>query len=410
MGLPHVWQRGNLRLEPVEPRPRARSEAGVVGMMLTSIGPEVAVAATYRSAATVLPYDNPSPTGYPSVMRALAIDGYGLDHVALREVDDPTAGPGEVVVDVRAAALNHLDLWTLSGDLGIPHEFPHTLGADGAGVIAAVGEDVTRLKPGLEVVVNPGLSCGACEFCRAGEQSACTSFRMLGEHSPGTFAEKVKVPAANVFPFPEHLSFVQAAALGTTAITAYRMLFGRGGLRPGEWVLITGIGGGLAVSLFQLARGVAGRVFVTSSSDAKLAKALELGADGSVNYKDEDAGKRLRAMTGKRGMDLVCDSAGGPALDQALRALRKGGRVVVAGATAGAKAEIDLRRVFWNQLSIVGSTMGSHSEVADMLRAVAGMKLEPIIDRSFSFEDGVEALTYLESQDQFGKVVLDLGA
>lgn len=343
-------------------------------------------------------------------MRALTIDGYGLDHVALVEMDDPVPGREEVVADVRAAALNHLDLWTLSGALGIPHEFPHTLGADGAGVIAEVGEEVTGIKPGLKIVINPALSCGACEFCRAGEQSLCTTFQMLGEHRPGTFAEKVKVPATNVFPFPDHLSFTQAAALGTTAITAYRMLFGRGGLRPGEWVLITGIGGGLALSLFQFARPVAGRVYVTSSSEAKLEAALKMGADGAVNYKDPDAGKRLRAMTGKRGMDLVCDSAGGPGLDQALRALRKGGQVVVAGATAGAKAEIDLRRVFWNQLSVVGSTMGSHSDVADMLRSVAGTGLEPIIDKTFRFEDGVEALRYLDSQEQFGKVVLDLEA
>jgi NADPH:quinone reductase-like Zn-dependent oxidoreductase len=339
-------------------------------------------------------------------MRALAIEGHGLENLGLIQVDDPIPGPGEVIVSLRAAALNHLDVWTLHGIAHVEPSFPHTLGADGAGLIETIGEGVTGMRPGTRVLINPALSCGACEFCRAGEQSLCTTFRMLGEHVSGTLAERVKIPAGNVFPVPEHLSMTEAAALGVTFITAYRMLFTRGRLQPGEWVLVTGIGGGLAISALQLARPVAGRVYVTSSSEEKIHRALELGADGGVNYSEQDVGKSVRALTAKRGVDVVIDSAGGAALDSATRALRKGGRLVNAGGTAGAMAEINVGRLFWNQLEVIGSTMGSNSDVANMLRMVAGTKLRPIIDKVFSFDEAAEAVKYLESQEQFGKVVV----
>ncbi|HVM35568.1 MAG TPA: alcohol dehydrogenase catalytic domain-containing protein [Actinomycetota bacterium] len=342
-------------------------------------------------------------------MKALAIDGYGMEHVAYRDVAEPDVGPGEVVVRVRAAAANHLDLWTVSGSLKIEHHFPHVLGADGAGEIEAVGDGVRGLRPGTRVVINPALSCGACEFCRAGEQSMCTSFRMLGEHVAGTFAERIAVPAGNLYPIPAHLSFAEAAALATTTVTAYRMLFTRGRMRPGEWVLITGVGGGLAQSLFQLANCVGGRIFVTSSSDEKIARAIADGADAGINYTRDDIGRKVRSFTGKRGVDLVVDSAGGEAFEAALRALRKGGRVVIAGATAGATASVDLRRVFWNQLEIIGSTMGSAADFADMLRMVAGAELRPVIDRTFPLAEGVAALEYLASGRQTGKVILEIG-
>jgi NADPH:quinone reductase-like Zn-dependent oxidoreductase len=341
-------------------------------------------------------------------MRAVALQGYGLDNVVVTDVADSRPGPGEVTVRVGAAALNRLDLWTLSGALKIEHDFPHVLGADAAGEIAEVGEGVRGLQPGLRVILNPALSCGACEFCRAGEQSLCTTFRMLGEHVTGTFAEAVTVPATNVFPFPEHLSTPEAAALGVTFTTAYRMLFARGRVRAGEWVLITGIGGGLAQSLLQLVRPMAGRVLVTSSSDDKISRAIEAGADAGVNYADEDVGRAVRRLTAKRGVDAVFDSAGGAALDPALRALRKGGRLVVAGATAGGRGEIDVRRLFWNQLEIIGSTMGSNADISDMLRTVTGMRLKPLIDRTFPLADARSALERLESGDHFGKIVLEV--
>lgn len=342
-------------------------------------------------------------------MRAVVIEGYGdVDVAQMREVPEPKPGAGEVLVRVHAAALNHLDLWTTSGSLGFDIAFPFVLGADGAGEIAAVGAGVEDVEVGQRVLVNPALSCRACERCRVGQQSECVQFEMLGEHVDGTFAEFVKVPAFNVFPLPDHLTFAEGAALGVTFMTAYRMLFTQGEMRPGEWVLITGIGGGLALSLLQLARPVAGRIFVTSSSDEKLARAKEVGADVTINYREQDVGKAVREATWKRGVDLVVDSAGGPTLDASLRALVQGGRVVIAGATAGGKSEIDIRRLFWKQLRIIGSTMASDADVAGMLRMVLGAEIRPMIDRTFPLERAADALRYLEKQEQFGKVVLEI--
>ena len=344
-------------------------------------------------------------------MRVVAITEYGgPEKISVQVLPEPEPGPGEVVVRVVAAALNRLDLWTSSGSLGLPIEFPHILGADAAGEIDRVGPEVRGLSKGAGVMVNPGLSCGGCERCRAGEQSECPAFKLLGEHLPGTFAEKIVLPAHNVFPFPSHLSWPEAGSLGITFTTAYRMLFSQARFRPGEWALITGIGGGLALSLLQLARPVAGRIFVTSSSPDKLARAADLGADEGIDYTAEDVGKAVRRLTGKRGVDAVFDSAGGASLDANLRCLRPGGRVVIAGVTGGPKAEIDLRRIFWSQLSILGATMGSHKDVSDMLRAVAGTKLHPTVDRVFPFEKASEAFSYLESQERFGKVVLEFGS
>lgn len=341
-------------------------------------------------------------------MKALTIDATGIEHVAVRDIDEPTPGPGEVLVEMKAGALNRLDIWTLTGALGIELHFPHVLGADGAGVIAGRGEGVSGLPDGTRVLINPGLSCGSCEMCLAGEHPECPRFQMMGEHTGGTLAERISVPAGNVFPIPEHLSFAQGAALGVTAVTAYRMLFTKGRLQPGEWVLITGIGGGLAMSLLQLARPVAGRVFVTSSSDEKLKQALDLGADHGINYRDQDVAAEVRRLTGKRGVDLVADSAAGDSLDVSLKALKKGGRLVNAGATAGGRSTINMQRVFWNQLQIIGSTMGSHSDFSEMLRFVAGAGLRPVIDRTYSLEEGPDAVRYLDAGEQSGKVVIEL--
>lgn len=342
-------------------------------------------------------------------MKAAVINDYGgPEKIEIADMPEPEPGPGEVAVRVRAAALNRLDAWTLSGALKLPIDFPHILGADAAGEIHAAGDGVRGLKPGARVMVNPGVSCRECERCRVGEQSECTSFRILGEHLPGTFAEIVVVPALNVYPFPEDLSWPEAASLGITFITAYRMLFTKGRMRPGEWLLITGIGGGLALTLLQLARPVAGRILVTSSSEDKINKAIEMGADEGIDYTSDDVGKTVRRLTGKRGVDLVLDSSGGESLDAGLRSLVQGGRLVLAGSTAGPKAEIGLQRVFWNQLTLQGSTMGSDSDVANMLRTVAGNHIRPALDRTFALDQAAEAFAHLDSPGRFGKLALEI--
>ncbi|MFP5297606.1 MAG: zinc-binding dehydrogenase [Actinomycetota bacterium] len=342
-------------------------------------------------------------------MKALAIESQtGVDAVKVMDVGEPEVRPGHVKVRVAAAALNHLDLWTVRGQLPFKIDFPFAIGADGAGEVVEADPE-TGVEVGEAVIIDPALSCGRCRMCRAGEQSMCDSFEMIGEHRSGTMAEYVVVPAANVHRYPDHLSVEQAAALGVTAITAYRMLFSRGRLQPGEDVLITGIGGGLALSALQLARPVAGRIYVTSSSSEKLRRAAALGADEGIDYTTEDVGKAIRRLTGKKGVDLVIDSAGGDTLDASMRSLRPGGRLVIAGATAGAESAINVRRLFWNQLEIIGSTMGSSDDVASMLRAVGGAKLEPIIDRVYDLADGPEAVQRLASGEQFGKLVVRIG-
>lgn len=343
-------------------------------------------------------------------MKAVAIDRYGGPDVArLLELPDPgSPRRHEVVVRMKAAALNHLDLWTSSGALGIDISFPFVLGADGAGEIEQVGDEAAHVRAGMAVLINPALTCGSCEWCGRGQESQCVSFRMLGEHVNGTFAERVRLPASNVFPFPAHLSFAEAAALGVTYITAYRMLFTQAALQPGESILITGIGGGVALSLLQLARPVAGRVFVTSSSDDKLDRAMKLGADEGINYVREDVGIAIRRLTSKRGVDVVADSAGGSSVDGSLRSLVKGGRLVISGATAGRHATIDLRRLFWNQLHVIGSTMGSDADVRGMLALVAEAGLRPIVDRAYPLAGAAMALAHLKAQDRFGKVVLEV--
>lgn len=339
-------------------------------------------------------------------MLALAItEQTGVDAVRVMDVEEPTVSPGSVKVRMRAAALNHLDLWTARGQLPFEIAFPFVIGADGAGEVVEAGAGAEDLV-GQKVIINPALSCGRCEMCRAGEQSMCPRFEMLGEHRNGTAGAYAVVPAENVFPFPEHLNHEQAAALGVTAITAYRMLFTRGRLRPGESVLITGIGGGLALSALQLASGIAGKIFVTSSSDEKIERALALGADEGIDYKTADVGREIRARTGKRGVDLVIDSAGGDTLDGSMRALRQGGRLVIAGATAGAESTINVRRLFWNQIELIGSTMGSIEDVSSMLRAVEGRRLEPVIDSIFDLSEGPDAIKRLASGNQLGKIVI----
>jgi NADPH:quinone reductase-like Zn-dependent oxidoreductase len=322
------------------------------------------------------------------------------------EVDRPEPGGGEVRIRMRAVALNHLDLFVRNGLPGIAQTFPHVVCADGAGEIDAVGSGVDGGRIGEKVVVQPGLFCGRCESCRAGEQSLCAKFRLLGEHAPGTAGEWAVVPEANVHPKPERLSWAEAAAFPLAYLTAWRMLVGRARLRVGEEVLIHGIGGGVALAALQIAKLAGARAFVTSSSPAKLERARELGADALIDYRATDVEKEIRRLTGKRGVDVVVDSVGEATWMTSLRSVAKGGRIVTCGATSGPNPAEEIRLVFWKQISILGSTMSSVAEFERLLRAVAAGELRPVVDRIFPLAEAPEAFARLEKGEQVGKIVL----
>ncbi len=331
----------------------------------------------------------------------------GPEVVRVEDAPGPEAGAGEVLLDVRAAALNHLDIWVRMGRPGMDLEFPHVLGSDAAGVVAAVGEGVGGVEVGDQVVVNAALACGDCEWCRRGEHSECAEFSLVGLGRPGTFAERVAVPARCVHPMPGHLDFVKAAPLTLAHLTAWRMLVTRARLGPGETLLVHGIGGGVALAGLQIAKLMEAEVLVTSSSDEKLERARSLAADHTLNYvREPDVGKWARGLTAGRGVDVVMDAVGEATWPHDFEAVRRGGRIVLCGVTTGASAETPLNVLYWNQVSVLGSTMGSDEDCRRMLRAVAEARLEPVVDQVFPLDQAPDALARMERGEQFGKIVL----
>jgi len=341
-------------------------------------------------------------------VRALYFAGHGEpEKLTFGSRPDPRPGSDEVVVRLRASALNHLDLFVLRGLPGVPVELPHVGGADGAGTVEAVGDGVEGWSSGDEVVLNPGLWCGTCEACRRGEECLCPEFRLLGEHVDGTLAEYVRVPAVSLAPKPAHLSWEEGAAFGLTYLTAWRMLASRAALKGGESVLIHGIGGGVALAALTLAKRAGATVFVTSSSDAKLARAREMGADHAINYASADVAREIRRLTDKRGVDVVVETVGEATWMSSLRCAAKGGRIVTCGATSGPNPSEEIRLIFWNQLSILGSTMGNRREWAAMVSEVEAGRLKPVIDGVFPLSEGRRAYERMAGGAQFGKIVLD---
>ncbi len=330
----------------------------------------------------------------------------GPEVLGVGELVQPNPGPGQVRIRVRAAALNHLDLFVRAGLPGIKLAFPHVPAADGAGEIDALGDGVTGFGIGDRVLVQPGLFCGRCEFCRSGEQSLCVAFGIVGEHSPGTAAEFAVVPAANVYPVPAALDWNEAAAFPLAYLTAWRLVLGRGRLRAGEDVLIHGVGGGVGMAALQIARLAGARVIVTSSSDDKLERAKALGAAVGLNYRKVDVEREVRTLTAKRGVDLVVDSVGEATWMCSLKSVAKGGRIVTCGATSGPNPAEEIRLVFWKQVSILGSTMSNLREFDELLRAVGSGLLRPVVDRVFPLAEARAAFDRLERAEQVGKVVL----
>ena len=340
-------------------------------------------------------------------MKAAVIHEHGdLDVLKVEDVKEPEPGRGEVVLKILCAGLNHLDIWVRRGRPGAQMKMPHILGSDAVGVVAAVGNGVQSPKVGDEVIIDPALSCGRCEFCRQGQQSLCASFGLMGLSRPGTFAEQVAVPAGNCYPKPPHMSDEQAGVFALASVTAWRMLMTRARVRPGESVLIHGIGGGVALWALQFAKLTGAEVLVTSSSDDKLSRAAELGADHTINYAKEDVSKRVAEVTSGRGVDVAVDAVGAAPWPLDLAGGGKGGRIVLCGVTTGATAETDLRALYWNQLTVMGSTMGSAEDFRQMVRAVTANKRRPVMDEDFPLENVRDATERMETGRQFGKIAL----
>ena len=340
-------------------------------------------------------------------MRALAFNEFrGPEKLRLQDVPDPKAAPGEVVVRVRACALNHLDIFVREGIPALKTPLPFWTGCDIAGDVAKVGPDVTGLRVGDRVCVNPNLTCGRCEFCIQGEDSLCVRYGIVGEHLPGGLAELLAVSAENVLPLPAHVSYEHAASFILTNMTAWGMVVTQARVRPGEDVLILGVGGGVSSTAVQIAKLCGARVLVTSSSDAKLERARQLGADVSINYAKEDWESAVYEKTAKRGVDVVLENVGAQTWKQSLRSLRKGGRLVTCGATTGPIAETDIRIVFWKQIHIIGSTMANRREFNDVMRLFFAGRLKAIVDEIVPLKDGAAAQRRLAEGRQFGKIVL----
>jgi NADPH:quinone reductase-like Zn-dependent oxidoreductase len=343
-------------------------------------------------------------------MKAMAITAQGgIEKVQYIDVEGPQLGPREVLIETQAAALNRLDIFVRNNLDSLKLSTPHVGGADGVGIVVEVGAEVRTTKVGDRVLINPALNCGVCEFCQAGEQSLCVRFGIMGETCPGTFAEYFKIPQENAHPIPEGLSWEEAAAFPLVFVTAWRMLISKAAIKPGEDILILGIGGGVSIAALQIAKSLGLRAIVTSSSDEKLQQAKNLGADVVINYKTQDFAREVRDLTQRRGVDVVVDSVGGDSYAKSLACLVKGGRLVTCGATAGPRPQTDLQRIFWNQLSVFGSTMGNVREFREMLNFVRRRRLKPVIDQVFPLSDGAQAMTRMEEGKQFGKIVLKVG-
>jgi len=325
------------------------------------------------------------------------------------DAPEPVAGPAEAVVSVRAVALNHLDVWVRRGIPGHKLPLPLIAGAEVAGVIHAIGENNAGWKAGDEVLVAPGFSCGLCIACLSGNDSLCASFGIFGETKNGGAAERIAVPIRNLMSKPKNLSFEEAAALPLDMLTAWHMLVARAQLRPGETVLVQAGGSGVGSAGIQIAKLWGATVYATASTDEKCARAKALGADVVINYRDKDFSTEVRALTGKRGVDVVFEHVGGETFEKSLRLLVKGGRLVTCGATAGPEATINLRLVFFKLLSILGSTMGSIAELREIMRHVEAGRLRPVVDRVMRLEDIAEAHRILENRQAFGKLVLRVG-
>jgi len=340
-------------------------------------------------------------------MKAIVFEQHGPPNVLKYiEVPQPAIKPNEVLVRVKACALNHLDLWVRGGLPGVAIPLPHIPGSDVAGEIAQAGSDVTTVRVGQKVVLAPGVTCGKCPACVSGLDNRCRQFTNLGYMIDGGCAEFIRAPEVDCLPYPENLSFEEAAAVPLVFQTAWHMLVGRAELQPGEDVLVLGAGSGVGSAAIQIAKFFGARVIATAGTYEKLEKARGLGADHGINHKSQKIRDEVRRITNKRGVDVVFEHVGTATWDESLASLAPSGRLVTCGATTGFDAKIDLRFLFSRQLSLLGSYMGTKAELHTVMKLVAAGRLKPVVDRVFPLAEAAAAHAYLESSSQFGKVVL----
>jgi NADPH:quinone reductase-like Zn-dependent oxidoreductase len=340
-------------------------------------------------------------------MKAVYLERFGGPEVLQHgERPDPVAGPGEALVRVRACGINHLDLWVRGGLPGLEPEMPHILGNDIAGEVEAVGPGVRHLAPGQKTLVNPTLSCGVCPACANGDDHLCRAYDVIGRRRNGGYAERVVVPAVNCLPYPENLSWEEAAAVPLVFLTAWHMLVTRARVRPGEDVLVIGAGSGVGSAAVQVARLHGARVLATAGGPVKLERARALGAHEVIDHASEDVARRTRELTGRKGADVVVEHVGGRVFEAGVAALARDGRLVTCGATIGAKVSLDLNLLFGRHLTLLGSWMGRKSDLNDVLRHVASGALRPVVDSVRPLAEARAAHERIEAREHFGKLVL----
>ena len=341
-------------------------------------------------------------------MKAVRFHEHGAaDVLRVEEVTDPLIGPGEALVRVRACALNHLDLWQRSGLRRVVIPMPHISGSDVAGVVAE--STVSGIAAGTRVMLQPGISCGRCAACLSGRDNECPQYEVLGyRNHPGGYAQLVKVPAQNLVPIPDNISFVDAAAFPLTFVTAWHMLVTRAQLQRGEDVLVLAAGSGVGQAAIQIARLLGARVVATAGSDAKLEQARALGAAEVINHHTQDLAEEIKRLTDRRGVDVVFEHVGRATWARSVRSLARGGRLVTCGATTGGDAAVDLLALFSKQLSILGSYMGTKSELLRAAEFFFSGQLKPVVDRTYPLDEAAAAQQRLEHSGQFGKIVLEV--
>jgi NADPH:quinone reductase-like Zn-dependent oxidoreductase len=340
-------------------------------------------------------------------MKAVYFEEHGgPEALKLGDFDDPVPGHGEVVIDVKATSLNHLDIFVRRGSPGIKIPLPHIPGCDAAGTVSALGDGVTGIAAGDRVLVDPTLSCGKCESCTRGDATICREFGVVGEHCWGACAEKLVVPGKNVVRIPDHLSFDTAAAAPLVFVTAWRMLITRGRLRAGEDILILGAAAGVGIACIQIAKMAGARVFAAAGSPEKLELCRSLGADVVIDYSEEDFVRRVRKETGKRGVDVCVDYIGAETWVKSLRSLTGGGRLLSCGATTGYEPQTDLRHIFYRQLEVIGTTMGTRDDLLSALKFVFDGTMTPAIGKVCDLRDTADAHRLMEARQVLGKIVI----